>query len=301
MTKHVTMGIDVGYSHTKIVTAKGKDVFRSTVKKGRIDINTKSTVIEYDGKVLTIGERGRITVNPQKTEDENFLPLLLTAIVRNMDEKETSINVNLVTGLPIAWYPSQKDSVKNELEGKNFTVTFKDKRREININEVIVFPQSAGLALTNPDDFSPGKTNLIIDIGGLTVDVSHFEGRQLAHSDSYELGMIKFYSSLAAEINSKHNVSVDDQAIERFIENGYLTIKEERVDFDFASYFVSHMDTIITRIKTDFPYDIVDKKTFVGGGSLRFKDHLPKNNGIECDEIQSNAEAFYRVGTQKFE
>lgn len=54
----LTLGIDVGYSHTKTMSKKGMDIFRSTVKDGIIDINTGSTVLEYDGNKLTIGREG---------------------------------------------------------------------------------------------------------------------------------------------------------------------------------------------------------------------------------------------------
>ena len=37
------MGIDVGYSHTKVCTENGLDIFRSTVNEGAIDINVNST------------------------------------------------------------------------------------------------------------------------------------------------------------------------------------------------------------------------------------------------------------------
>lgn len=300
MNNTLILGIDVGYSHTKTVGKKGKDIFRSTVKEGIIDINTGSTVLEYEGNKLTIGERGRITVMPNKISDPNFEPLLLTAIMRNADDRLTNINVNLVTGLPIAWYPNQKEELRDFLLNKKITIGYKGKERNIHILNCIVFPQSAGLALTNPDDFAEGRTNLVIDIGGLTVDVSYYEGRRMVHYDSYQMGMLKFYSDVASAINGRFNVNVDDQDVERFIEEGTVTISEEPREFDFPKYFRAHMDKIITKIKTDFPYDIVHKKTFVGGGSLRFKDYLPNNKGISCDEIQSNAEAFYNVGVQKF-
>lgn len=301
MSKDITLGIDVGYSHTKTVTGKGKDIFRSTVRDGVIDLNTNSTVIEYEGNKLTIGERGRLTISEDKIEDPNFEPLLMTAILRNVDEKLTNINVNLVTGLPIAWYPKQKDKLRDFLQGKQITIGYKGKERNIHIKECLVFPQSAGLALTNPKDFAEGKTNLVIDIGGLTVDVSHYEGRRMVKFDSYQLGMLKFYDKLRSAINAEFNVEVDDQDIERFIEENAVTYSQEQHDFDFAKHFIAHMDAIEQKVRNAFPWDTVHKLTFVGGGSLRFKDFLPKNNSIKCDEIQSNAEAFYNVGVQKFE
>ncbi len=294
------LGIDVGYSHTKLVGRKGEDIFRSTVKNGVIDVNVNSTVIEYEGKKMTIGERGRITVAQNKITDPNFEPLLVTAILRNVDEKLTKVKVKLVTGLPIGWYKKQKDELRDFLLNKEVTVGYKGKERTIHIEDCLVFPQSAGLALTNPKEFEEGRTNLIIDIGGLTVDVSYYEGRKIAHLESYQLGMLKFYAKVQSAINSQFNVEVDDQDVERFIEEGAVTINEEQLDFDFDFHFKEHMDEIVTKIKRDFPYDIVHKKTWVGGGSLRFNDYLPTKKSIECDKIQNNAEAFYNVGVQKF-
>lgn len=297
----IIMGIDVGYSHVKVVTAKGKDVFRSTVRTGAIDVNATSTVIEYDTKgKMTIGERGRITVNQDKIHDENFEPLLMTGILRNVDESLTDINIKLVTGLPISWYPKQKDKLREFLLNKKITIGYKGKDRDIHIQDCLIFPQSAGLPLTNPKDFAEGKTNLVVDIGGLTVDVSYYEGRRIVKFETYQLGMLPFYSNVASAINAEFNVTVDDQDVERFINEGCVTIAEEEKGFDFDTLFRQHMDKIVTKLKTDFPFDIVHRKTFVGGGSLRFKDYLPPNKGIKCNEIQSNAEAFYNVGVQKF-
>ena len=298
---NLIMGIDIGYSHTKTVSDYGSDSFRSTVRDGVIDINTDSTVITYKGKDLTIGEHGRITVDTNKIEDKNFLPLLFTAILRNTGDLNGIINVNLVTGLPIAWYPKQKDKLRNRLTGLQDRVEYKGREVDIHIKNCIVFPQSAGLALNNPEDFREGKTNLVIDIGGLTVDVSYYEGRRLVEYNSYQLGMLKLYSKLSSVINSEYNIETRNQDIERFIKGGYIIVGEKEESFDFDYYLNEHVDEIITRIKTDFPYDIVHKKTFVGGGALTLKEHLPSHNGIKCNEILFNAEAFYNVGLQKYE
>lgn len=295
------LGIDVGYSHTKVVGKNGFDVFRSTVKKGVIDVNTSSTVIQYEGDKITIGERGRITVAANKISDPNFEPLLLTAILRNVPESSKNVKVELVTGLPIGWYKSQKEQLKDFLYNKEIIIGYKNTDRKIHIEDVIVFPQSAGLALTNPKDFEEGRTNLIIDIGGLTVDVSYYNGRKVEHLESYQLGMLKFYSAVASEINSLYNVSVSDQDVERFIDEGAVIINEEEKDFDFDTQFKDWMDRIITQIKMDFPYEIVHRKTWVGGGSIRFKDYLPNDRSLDCDKMYNNAEAFYNVGVQKFE
>jgi plasmid segregation protein ParM len=302
MAKSFIMGVDVGYSHTKTVSGKKKDVFRSTVKEGVIDVNVGSTIIDIDGKELTIGERGSHIVDENKINDPRFEALLVSAILRNVDEKLRSYSINLVTGLPIAWYKSQKDALRDFLYNKEIVVGYKGKDRTIHIEDCIVFPQSAGLVLTNPKSFDGDSTNIVIDIGGITVDVAYYEGRKLVEYKSYQKGMLKFYSTVAGEINNQFNVDVDEVQAERFIERNKVTINGDRKAFDFDSLFKGHLDDIMTKVKTDFSYKITDSVTFMGGGSLRFKKYLPDiaKDGIECDELFGNAEAFYNVGVSKF-
>lgn len=303
----VTLGIDVGYSHTKTVTMNKKtgtvrDVFKSTVREGAIDINNKSIVIGYEGKEYTVGESGSRSTDSNKIYDWKFEIFLITAILRNVDEDMKTVNVNLVTGLPVAYYQKQKDELIQSLKNKKMTVEYKGKERKIQIKEVIVFPQSAGVVLLHPDKFKEGETNLVIDMGGYTVDVSYFVGRKIQEGfQSYKLGMNLFYTHLQGKLSQEFNIDVELDDVERFIEQGGVTLNEELHTFNFDKEFNDWMEKILGRIKNGFPYDTVHRKNFVGGGSLRFKDYLPNNKGVEVDEIMANAEAFYMVGVNKFE
>ena len=79
------MGIDVGYSHTKVCTENGLDIFRSTVNEGAIDINVNSTKISFEGKDYTIGEKvGSFSVKLNKINDTIFRLCLYSAIARNL-------------------------------------------------------------------------------------------------------------------------------------------------------------------------------------------------------------------------
>src|SRR5699024_6756725 len=146
-----------------------------------------------------------------------------------------------VKGLTIDWYPKQKDKLTEMLKGKRETVKYKGRDVNIHIKDCIVFPQSAGLALNNPNDFSDEKTNLVIDIGGLTVDVSYYEGRKLVSYNSYQMGMIKFYSRVSNAINMEFNIEVRNQDVERFVRQGEVIINEEKRDFDFHRHYKEHV------------------------------------------------------------
>ncbi|WP_144624789.1 ParM/StbA family protein [Bacillus velezensis] len=296
------VGLDVGYSHTKIVTGKdGKkvDKFQSTVRLGEIDTNKNSTVIEFEGKKYTVGEKGRLVMDTKKTFDINFDICIATALARTHDVE--SLDINLVTGLPIGYYQHQKDELKDALSKKEFKIGYKGKDRTFRINECEVFPQSAGLPIIHPKDFED-KTVLVIDIGGFTVDVSYFEDGDLVSFDTYPLGVLIFRSELASAINAKFSTRYDKLDMERVIRNGIIVDEEviPESEFDIKGFHEQHMQNILDHIKADFNYETVESKTFVGGGAIAFKDYLPPNKSIKVDEVYANAKAFYEVGTQIF-
>lgn len=305
-TKTVKLaGIDVGYSHTKICTGeKGDkvDSFRSTVKVGEIDINKKSTVIEYDGEIYTVGENtGRQIFETNKIYDINFDICLMASIARTHDEKE--IELNLVTGLPIAYYQAQKDELIKALRNKEFNFTYNGEERKVNLREVAVFPQSAGLPLLYPKEFED-KVVIVVDIGGFTVDVSMFEDKRLVKFNSYDKGVLMFHKHLSKTINSKYSTRYDFQDMERVIEHGII-INEEKVDESDSIIHKQHeywTQAIIDDIKADFPWNNgVDSRTFIGGGSIAFQDYLPKTKSIKSDEVHANSKAFFDVGVQYFD
>lgn len=304
-TKTVTLaGIDVGYSHTKICTGeKGDkvDSFKSTVRVGEIDINRKSTVIEYEGERYTIGENtGRQIFETNKIYDINFDICLMASVARTHDEKQ--VELNLVTGLPIAYYQAQKDELVQALKNKEFEFTYNGEDRKINIREVAVFPQSAGLPLLYPNEFED-RVVLVVDIGGFTVDVSLFDDKRLVKYNSYDKGVLMFHKHLARTINSKYSTRYDFQDMERVVSHGII-INEEKVEDSDQLIKRQHelwVQSILDDVKADFPWNNgVDSRTFIGGGSLAFEDYLPKTKSIKSDEVHANSKAFFNVGVQFF-
>jgi plasmid segregation protein ParM len=305
-TKTVNLvGVDVGYSHTKICAGeKGDkvDSFRSTVRVGEIDINKKSTVIGFDGEVYTVGENtGRQIFETNKIYDINFDICLMASIARTHDESE--VEVNLVTGLPIAYYQAQKDELVKALKNKEYNFTYNGEERKVNIREVAVFPQSAGLPLLYPNEFDD-KVVLVVDIGGFTVDVSLFGDKRLSKFNSYDKGVLMFHKHLAKFINSKYSTRYDFQDMERVIDHGII-INEEKVEDSDSIIKKQHelwVQSILDDVKADFPWSNgVDSRTFIGGGSIAFKDYLPQTKSIKSDEVHANSKAFYNVGVQLFD
>jgi len=282
------LGIDVGYTYTKTVTEDKEDSFRSTVKAGAMEINKSSITIEYKGDEYTIGEKGAYSVDLNKIEDDTFKLCLYTAIAKNMPTD--CDEVDLVTGLPIAYYSKQKHALKESLEGKDVFIKYKGKDRVFAINQCIVFPQSAGLFTVNPELFKGDI--IVIDLGGMTVDVSYFEDMNLVKYATYPMGMLKLYGSVIQELNATHSINLELLDAEKFI-------KGNNTEFDVSHIVKQHTEDILRPIKLEFPYK-TSKKVFIGGGAVGLKKYLPDSERIKESDIFANARAFYEIGVDKF-
>jgi plasmid segregation protein ParM len=283
------IGVDVGYTYTKTATKEGTDIFRSTAKEGSLDIN-KSIVIEYAGKEFTIGEKGSYSVDLNKTQDETFQICLYTAIAKAM--QHSSGEVDLVTGLPVAYYSKQKQFLKDSLEGKDIFLKYNGRHKVFNISHCLVFPQSTGLFTLYLELFD--RDALIIDIGGMTVDVSYFEGLKLVKYATYPMGMMVLYGQIIQAINSEHAVNLELLDAEKIIQEG-IEIEGEQANIEHI--IRKHAEDILRPIKLEFPYKTT-KKAFIGGGAVALKDYLP--GLIREGSIFDNARAFYQIGVEKF-
>jgi plasmid segregation protein ParM len=284
----VIIGVDVGYTYTKTATKEGENIFRSTVKEGSLDIN-KSITIEYQGKEYTIGEKGSYSVDLNKIQDETFQLCLYTAIAKAM--QHNSDNINLVTGLPVAYYSKQKQILRDSLEGREIYAKLNGRHRVFRINHCLIFPQSAGLFTLYPEMFQSDV--LIIDIGGMTVDVSYFEGLKLIKYATYPMGMLKLYGKIIQAINSEYAVNLELLDAEKIMQG--LEIDGHKIDVE--DIIRKHTEEILRPIKLEFPYKTT-KRVFIGGGAVTLQKHLPEE--VRKESIYGNAKAFYRIGVEKY-
>lgn len=293
------LGIDVGYSMTKVYSKKGTDIFMSTVEDGINDVNKKAVKIEFEGREYTIGEKtGNFSVDLNKINDKTFRFCLFTAIARAM-KNDTVAEIQLVTGLPVEYYKTQKQQLINSLEGLKVTLVLNDEPKKFTITRCLVFPQSAGLFILNPNKFI--GDNIVVDIGGLTVDVSYFDEMTLSKSGTYELGMLKLYDKIIQAVKSEYQVSYDTLQAEKIITGKQIIKDGSIIDVtDLVNRVLrTHAETITMNIKNGFKEYDTSKRTFIGGGSYILKDFLP--GIIDKDDIYTNAKAFYLVGVDKFE
>lgn len=285
----MVVGVDVGYTYTKYCSDVDRGIFRSTIQEGKIDIN-KSIVVEYAGREYTVGEKGIYSIDFNKIDDLTFQLCLFTAIAQAVPQDV--ININLVTGLPIGYYSAQKRRLREALEYRDVFLKYNGQNRVIAIEQCLVFPQSAGLILLYPYKFK--NDTLVVDIGGLTVDVSYFEECKLIKYATYPLGMLKLYTKLTQEF-LKHEIDYSVLDIERKIKAGIENWPQASI-IDLDEFLAQHTEEILRQIKLDFPFKTT-QKIYIGGGAIVLGRHL--NTKVDENDIFANAEAFYKVGVEK--
>lgn len=291
------LGIDVGYSHTKTIGENIGFSFKSTVEEGALDISN-DLVVEYGGKTYTVGEEnGLYATEINKIHSLNFQLCLFTAIAKAMGNKTTE-DIKLVTGLPAQYYQAQKEELIKVLKDKKVTITLNNNPKRFNITDVIVFPQSAGVLLLEPEKLT-GDT-CIIDIGGFTVDLSYFNNKKLRKLHTLELGMNVLANTLVQKIKAKYGVSYDVLKVDDILNSGEIIVdgKVQQITNLIDEELEQHTNLIMNRLKGIQEYNI-SKHIFIGGGSLRLEKFISENN-IDSNSFYTNAQAFYKIGCEKF-
>lgn len=295
------LGIDVGYSHTKVWGSKGYFSFRSTIQEDSLDV-FGSIRIEYEGQEYTIGENNHNSVydnEVNKIESLNFRLCLYTAIAKAMKDNNNE-DIYLVTGLPGQYYKTQKDELISELTNKKVTITLNDEPKRFTIKAVIAFPQSAGMLLLNPEKLKGDVC--VIDIGGFTVDLSYFNNQKLLKLETFDLGvgMNELGDRLVKQIKQEHQVSYDMLKADDLFDTKEIIKDDKVIKIDDIIDKVSkkHLKLIQNKLKGVSEYNF-SKRIFTGGGSYRLKKYL--DDSIDEDTIYTNAKAFYIIGVNKFE
>lgn len=298
------IGLDNGYAFTK--TSEGT-MFRSTIKKGKdIDINTDTINVNINGIDYVVGaEDGEYVADNNKTDSLVTEICTFAAIAKSFPDMPM-IDADLVVGLPVQYYSSQKEAFKEKmLSYGSKRVSIGKTSQDIRIKSVLVYPQSAGVVFLNAKDVK-NDDSLVIDIGGGTVDVSHFHGLKLMDKATYPLGMLTLYSNLVQKIVSENDVNVEAYQMFDKLKKGYITTKTGRIDLNSTEYqnvIDTHATKIANEIKTKFKnFDTMDNTYVIGGGGMQLFNRIEHhfNNSILVDNAQFvNANAFKFMGEMK--
>jgi hypothetical protein len=303
------LGLDNGFKATK--TSKKVSIC-STIEKRIDDINDviqvkigdeNYVVGEPDGDYISDADKLKTPANI-----ENLKICTLTAIGLSYPN-ETFIDVNLIVGLPVAYFTQQKEEFKKMMENisEKIYINKLGIEQTIQVKKALVFPQSAGLIFKKAQvsDRIKKETSLVIDVGGGTWDISQFDGLKLVNKATYPNGMLILHSKIAQELNSKYYTKFKTSNIYDLLMRGFFTVEGEKKSMSEVDHIINKaVSNVVTNLNRDFDVTNVDNIYLIGGGADEVKPFLDKyisNIELEKDSQFINAECFELMGKMKLE
>lgn len=288
------IGVDKGTTYTK--TDKQLCI-RSTIRKFQendIILNEDKILFEMDGQKWIVGEKGNYSTDLMKSKHLNTKIMVLLTL--GMSFPDEYIITDLVTGLPIGLYSTQKQYMKSMFHNTNFEIKINGKRKNIRIKNAEVFPESAG-AFYSQSDY---KDALIIDIGGLSIDTALFKDKKLQKYSTYCMGIMKLYSKIANKLNAEHDLSLSEWDIENTIKEG-LYIYGKRVDMGVDELIAEHCKEIVERLSLEYDLKSIKNVLITGGPAEWLENYLPiPQKQIMRQSQYSNAVGYRNIGQVLF-
>lgn len=286
------LGIDRGSAYIK---SSENIHFRSLIrgeKNNEIDLKKNKIKICWEGQTYILGE-GLGSSDLDKANNKYTDIFICSAIAMSVKEKE--ITANVITGLPVAQYIKNKDIYKKKFQNQKKMIEIKGELKTIYFENFEVFPESAGVFYNLSVEDA-----LIIDIGGLSVDVVLFINNELVSFETYELGTLNFYSKVSNQINNEFGCKVKTSDVETLMKNNEIYVHgiKRRIE-KLKILEEQHVEEILERIKLDFDIKLSPQILVAGGGGAKFikviEKFLPEAKLIE-NPLYANAYGFKKVG-----
>lgn len=288
----MNIGLDIGRGNVKAITMDKKVKFESYAGKAReLDFENKNDkyIIDINGEKYFTGELAKREgmargFQKNKLDYERTLPLALTGLYLATGSE---LN-NIVIGLPISDYKTQREELESFLKG-SYEVAI-DQKRVIRINNVKAFPEGAGayfnLVLNNQGkvvntELATSKVG-IVDIGYKTTNIVVFENMKYIDRLSVSLpyGVHQAFNMIYKRLSRTEDIT-PEQA-----ENITTGIEFEQ---------------LANRIKNEinkFWGNTLFKIYLVGGGSYLLKRYFDFE-AISNAEF-ANAEGYFKIAQMLF-
>ncbi|GAA0076222.1 hypothetical protein UT300005_06000 [Clostridium sp. CTA-5] len=286
------LGIDLGNFG---VNTSENDFFYSRISD--ISNFSEENKINYEGTDLYIGD-GEFSTDWNKSQKENTLPLLFSALARSSNENFFQI----VLGLPIQQYKTNKDEFKKYIEdNRGKTIIYKGIKREIIISDVLIAPEGAAAYYNlsiEQKKIIGNKPLIIVDIGGRTTDVCLFENKKIRFVKTIPVGMLNVYKDIIDNVNTTYTEDYKLEDGELILREG-LFLRGKQQDITFIKPILQrHFNSIYKDLQLNFN----TSKGYVlltGGGGITFKQAFKnrlENLIISNDPVFDNAKGFKRLG-----
>lgn len=315
------IGIDVGYGFVKAINELGNRItFPALVAPGSQNLGLADVfknTLDYQVSIATgngqenllVGEAAKQSfiatqVLSQQKPKEYHDPLLFTAAhLLGIDDCH-----DIGVGLPLAYYSTQKDILRQRLQQLNAYVSIKGNQKFIRFAQVQVIPQGAGILFTCSEVLPDNGFVGLVDIGTYTTEYLLFQYRNskpipvLEACGTVEAGVHLVYSAISREFQAQTGSPLPTEMESYVVEK---VLNREPVTHNGKKYFI--IDTAIEarrQVAQAITQKILaawgnrtgylDATLLAGGGSLFFANDLTQfpNQHIVSDPVYANAQGY---------
>ncbi|WP_258106861.1 ParM/StbA family protein [Christensenella minuta] len=295
------IGIDHGNAAIKTRNAS----FPNGITEYDFEPYTKQNVLEYGGKYYVCGS-GRLPLLKDKTTNDSFYLLTLTAIAKELDHRkcESRTDVILAAGLPLTGFGLHKEKFKQYLlRGKAERFVFESRDYEITIRDVMLYPQGYTAILSNMHLIENEPSVIVCDIGGWTVDIMRLDNAipNAETCRSLELGMIRCFDEIGEQVRRNTGKSLTSAQIETVLKGEACSIdsKARQMTLEYGRRYAGKLLSAISESGFDAGAMPI---IFLGGGAGLMKRHVTPQDGlcraIVLEDVCANAAGYERLARQ---
>jgi len=293
----------IGIDHGNAGMKTRSYCFSSGIAEYEHEPFTAKDVLEYDGKYYVCGT-GRQPYLRDKTVNNRYYLLTLAAIAKEMNARQIAspADICIAAGLPLTNYGRDINAFSNYLTSKSNPIRFKYEKKnfEINIREVLIFPQ-AYAALSLHTDMIKGEPSIIVaDIGGWTVDLMRIDyGTPDASTcRSLELGMIRCMDEISEQVRRSVGLSVTAAQIESVLK-GESCAMNEKARTVIKAEGEKYTERLLSAISESGFDTAAMPIIFMGGGAGLMKNHVAPSfalyRPIIIEDVKVNAKGYERL------
>lgn len=265
------IAVDKGTAYTKTSELIS---FKSTIRNyndNELDFSQDKIVVEYNKRKYVIGGSGKTNTNLFKSEHDETKLLVLTGIALSYPYN-IRLQTHLITGLPIGRIGYERDNMKRLFQYTNNEIIVNNRRYIIDIGMVEIFPEGASsfYYLQDIDD------GLIIDIGGLSIDVAlYVKGKKLEKYSTYRLGVLPLYREIANHLGSKYSLTLNEWSVQEILQEG-LFIDGNKVNLNISHIVDAYVQQIIQALEFDYNIPGIQRIFLTGGGGEFLYPYIKK-------------------------
>lgn len=287
----VVIGIDHGFSMMK--TGAGI-VFSNGIVKTEGRPPEVQGSLYYDGNYYSVGG-ARMTVNEDKTANDNYFILTLVAIAKELKCGMLGNNATVIlgVGVPFKRYGAEHIKLKKYLMRPGILAyEFEGEEYSVQIKEVFCYPQCFAAVASRIGNMK-GRY-VVADIGSWTKDiVSINDGRVMVdQSVTISHSIIALFQNIIAEVDAKNGKRIPEDVIQDYIlgKSVVLQPNAEEIILQNLRKFVSETEGQLNENGFDIDYSNV---IYVGGGATIMQKFAPERSNVTyLTDVCLNAKGY---------